>query len=144
MHPTMDTNGILQLLQSSHCIPCMHALAPSQEGRSGIDKYMPFKVESTSILIGGMVTMVVRYWNTMISKKKKIVPVMLQLMIIMMIMLMKMMLQLMMMIMVMIMMMIMELSRRLDGQASDWRTGSDQEALPPQHIQPSLKPEYLI
>ena len=31
-------------------------------------------------------------------------------------------------------MMVVELSGRLDGQASDWRTGSDQEALPPQHI----------
>ena len=36
--------------------------------------------------------------------------------------------------MMMMMMTIMELSGRLDGQASDWRTGSDQEALPPQHI----------
>ena len=44
----------------------------------------------------------------------------------------------MMMMMMMMMMTIMELSGRLDGQANDWRTGSDQEALPPQHIEPNI------
>ena len=39
----------------------------------------------------------------------------------------------MMMVMMMMLMMMVELSRRVDGQASDWRTGSVQEALPPQH-----------
>ena len=43
-----------------------------------------------------------------------------------------------MMMVVVMMVVVVELSRRVDGQASDWihgpwRTGSDQEALPPQH-----------
>ena len=47
------------------------------------------------------------------------------------------MLLLMMLLKMMMMIMVVEFRGRLDGQASDWRTGSDQEVLPPQHIDPS-------